>query len=205
VPPTPAAGSLIFGDDFSNHTLWVSGEFDAGTIAYGPDMLSLAISQAHGILTSRRPDPVLTDFYLVINVAPSMCLNNDVFGVLFRMSTPNDFYRFSQTCTGQIRLERLKDGVGQVLHDWIGSAQALPAPSGVYKLGIWADGSDLRFFIDDVLQFNVKDSSLASGGLGLYARSMGDNAVTVSFSNLEVYQPGNSSLPTVPPLSSATP
>ncbi len=192
----PPIGELIFKDDFSNQTLWVSGEFAAGTIAYGQNELNLAISQAHGILTSQRPDPVLTNFYLQISVTPSLCLNSDYFGVMFRMASPYDFYRFSQTCTGQIRLERLKQGSGVVLHDWSLSAQALPAPGGTYRLGIWANGSDLRFYIDDVLQFSVKDSSLESGGLAVFARSMGDNPVTVTFADLDVYQPGSTLLPT---------
>ena len=196
IPPTPFAGNVILQDDFTNPALWLSGEFEAGTIAYGKDELDLAISEERGSLTSWRMDPVLSDFYLEITLAPSMCLNNDNFGVLFRVSDASNFYRYIQSCTGQLRLERLKGGVGQVLHDWSASAQALPNTNGTYKLGIWVKGSDLRFYIDDVFQFSVKDASLTSGGLGLYARSMGTNPVTVAFSNLVIYQPGSTTLAT---------
>ena len=82
-----------------------------------------------------------------------------------------------------------------MLHDWSASAQALPNNTGTYKLGVWAVGNDLRLYIDNVLQFSASDASLSSGGLGLYARSMGDTAVTVSFANLAVYHASRSPLP----------
>ena len=186
--PPPPVGSVIYQDDFSRQGLWVAGQFAAGTIAYGKGELSLAISQAKGALVSTRSEPVLSDFYLEITATPSLCLNSDNYGVQFRMSSSLDFYRFGVSCNGQVRLERLKGGVGQVLHDWSISAQALPNSSGSYKLGVWAVGGELRLYIDDVLQFSASDASLSSGGLGLYARSMGETVVTVSFSSLAVYQ-----------------
>jgi hypothetical protein len=186
--PPPAVGSLIYQDDFTRQGLWTTGQLAAGTMAYGSGELSLAISQAKGVLISTRVEPVLSDFYLEITAVPTLCLNSDHYGVQFRMASPNDFYRFMVSCNGQVRLERLKGGVGQVLHDWSASAQALPNSLGAYKLGVWAVGNDLRLYIDNVLQFSARDASLASGGLGLYARSMGETVVTVSFSNLAVYQ-----------------
>jgi len=134
-------------------------------------------------------EPVLTDFYLEITATPSLCLNNDNYGIQFRMSSPTDFYRFIVSCLGQIRLERLKAGVGQVLLDWTLSAQALPNSTGTYKLGVWMVRQTLKLYLNELLQFSVVDDSLASGGLGLFARSMGENPVTIGFSNLEVYQP----------------
>ena len=44
----------------------------------------------------------------------------------------------------------------------------------------------MRFFINDEYQFSVRDPLLASGRLGVFARSAGDTAVTVNFSNLVV-------------------
>ena len=186
--PPPPVGSLIYQDDFTHPGLWLTGQFNVGTIAYGNSELSLAISQPRGVLLSTRPEPVLGDFYLEVTAIPSLCLTSDAYGIQFRMASSNSFYRFSVSCNGQVRLERLKDGAGQVLHDWSASAQAFPNATGTYKLGVWAVGSDLRLYIDDILQFSVSDASLSTGGLGLYARSMGDTAVTVSFTNLAVYQ-----------------
>ena len=188
---TPSRGSLIYQDDFTRPGLWTTGQFAAGGIAYGKGELSLAVSEPRGALTSTRLEPALSNFYLEVTAAPSLCLDGDNYGVQFRMSSLKDFYRFILSCVGQVRLERIKDGTGLVLHDWTASAQALPNASGTYRLGIRAVGSDLSLYINDVLQFSASDASLSSGGLGLLVRSMGSTAVTVNFTNLAVYKPGD--------------
>ena len=193
--PTPAApparGNLIYQDDFTRKGLWTTGQFAAGGIAYGKSELSLAVSEPRGALTSSRLEPALSNFYLEVTAAPSLCLNGDNYGIQFRMSSTKDFYRFILSCAGQVRLERIKGGTGLVLHDWSASAQALPNSSGTYRLGVRAVGSDLRLYINDILQFTASDASLSSGGLGLFVRSMGSTAVTINFSNLAIYQPGD--------------
>jgi hypothetical protein len=39
-----------------------------------------------------------------------------------------------------------------------------------------------------VFVFSIRDASLPKGGLGLYTRAAGPEAVTVNFSDLTVYQ-----------------
>jgi hypothetical protein len=56
------------------------------------------------------------------------------------------------------------------------------------QLGVWAQGQDMHVFINDVYQFSVRDTVWSGGALGLFARSAGDTPLTVSFSNLVVYQ-----------------
>ena len=56
------------------------------------------------------------------------------------------------------------------------------------RLGIWARGDEFRFFINDQHQFTVNDPLLVSGNIGVFARSMGETAVTVNFSDLIIRQ-----------------
>jgi hypothetical protein len=44
----------------------------------------------------------------------------------------------------------------------------------------------MRFFINGQYQFTVRDPSFPSGALGVFARSQGETAVTVNFSDLVV-------------------
>ena len=44
----------------------------------------------------------------------------------------------------------------------------------------------MRFFVNDAYQFSINDPMLPSGSLGVFARSAGDLAVTVNFSELVV-------------------
>jgi hypothetical protein len=46
----------------------------------------------------------------------------------------------------------------------------------------------MKFFINDQYQFTVNDPSLQIGSIGVFARSQGENAVTVNFSELVVRQ-----------------
>lgn len=186
--PPPSLGSLIFKDNFSDKSLWLAGQFQAGIIAYGDQELSLAISQAGGVLISTRKEPAGDNFYLMVTATPSLCLSDDYYGVQFREADEGDFYRYVVSCSGKIRLERWKGGVGLLLLDWTPSAQAFPNNQRTYQLGVWAVGSQLKIYLNNVLQFSTTDSSVASGGWALYARSMGKTAVTISFSNLSVYQ-----------------
>jgi len=59
------------------------------------------------------------------------------------------------------------------------------APSSS-RLGVWAEGKEMRFYINNEFQFSVSDPSLVSGTIGVFIRSAGENAVTVSFSDLVV-------------------
>jgi hypothetical protein len=178
---------VLLRDDFSSHKLWKTGEMDDGNIAYGQNELSLAVARPKGSLISLREQTALSDYYLEITAAPSLCRGNDNYGILFRVASPTDFYRLLVSCSGQVRLERLVNGQGTLLQDWTPSPQINPGEPGAYRLGVWAKGKELRFYINNTFQFGRQDAALAEGSLGLFARAMGDNAVTVTFSNLIVY------------------
>jgi hypothetical protein len=44
----------------------------------------------------------------------------------------------------------------------------------------------MRFFVNDEYQFTINDPMLPSGSVGVFARSRGENAVTVNFSELVI-------------------
>jgi len=53
---------------------------------------------------------------------------------------------------------------------------------------VWAFGKELRFYANQQLLFTVTDASLPSGGIGVFVRAVTDEAVTVNFSSLAVYE-----------------
>jgi hypothetical protein len=73
----------------------------------------------------------------------------------------------------------------------------LPGAPQTFLLGVLASGNELRFFVDDAYQFSVIDDAFSSGGVGLFARATGDTPVSVSYSDLKVYNlSGRSAIPT---------
>jgi hypothetical protein len=184
----PGIGEIIFEDDFSSSGAWQLGTNTKGTIALGVDELTIAVVEPRAYLSSIRNEPTVGDFYAEITASPSLCAGLDEYGLLFRVRSQGDFYRFSLSCDGQIRLDRVVSGTGGSPQPWLISASVPRGAPSISRLGVWAVGKELRFFVNDEFQFAVSDSYHGSGLLGVFARSAGENAITVSFSDLKAYQ-----------------
>ncbi len=184
----PHLGEVIFTDDFSDPKAWQLSETSAGNIAFGKNELTIAIGENNATLSSIREQPVFTDFYLEITAAPSLCRGVDEYGVLFRVSPGDDYYRFSLSCDGQVRLDRIAGDKASSPQPWMLSGAVPPGAPSNSRIGIAAVGPKMDFFVNGQFQFSIKDPLLASGGVGVFARSANKMAVTVNFSNLVVYK-----------------
>ncbi len=184
---SPLSGDLIFSDTFTEPTLWALGQTTQTSIALGMEKLTLAMDKPEGYLYSLRQQTELDDFYLEITASPSLCKGADEYGLLLRVSPALEFYRFSLTCDGHLRLDKYFQGKASSPQPPILSGAVPPGAPSSSRLGVWASGREMRFYVNGEFQFSVRDPSLPSGGLGVFIRSAGDNAVTVSFSDLQVY------------------
>jgi hypothetical protein len=181
---------MVFEDDFSSPGAWQLGQSRQGTVAMGQDELTFAIVESRAYLFSTRTEPTFGNFYAEITASPNLCAGLDEYGLLFRLGSIGDFYRYSLSCDGQVRLDRVVGGTAGSPQPWLVSASVPRGAPSSSRLGVWAVGRELRFFINDEFQFAVSDSYHGSGLLGVFARSAGENAVTVSFSDLKVYSVG---------------
>lgn len=205
-PLLPAPGELIFSDDFSAASPWNTAKSEVGSIAFGNNELTLAVSQRRGRLYTLRASPQMDDFYLEITSTASLCRAGDTYGLLLRATGAQDFYRLVIGCDGRVRFERVIRGAASPLQDWLPSGQVPPGAPITLRIGVWASGSTLRIFIYDEMQFEVSDTIWTRGQLGLFATSAGEVPLTVSFSDLKVYRAaGLVPLPTVTPTPSRTP
>lgn len=190
IPPTPNyhpdLGQVIVQDDFTNTTYWSLVEKPYGSAAYSQGRLTIAISLPKSNVFSIRSEPVLQDFYLEMTSTTSLCRNEDSYGILVRFSSVNDFYRFQANCNGLVKVERVRNMIINAIQDWTPSSQVTAGTPITLHWGIWVKGDRLRLFINDVFQFEIKDQAFYSGQIGVFARSAGDNAVTVNFSDLQI-------------------
>lgn len=178
---------MIFTDDFEKSELWALGRSPVGSVALGKSELSLAPAQPRGYLYSLRSETVLSDFYLEITAAPSICRGADEYGLLIRVVSNQDFFRFGLNCRGEVRLDRLVGGDASSPQPPAMSGAVPPGAPSTSRLAVWASGKDIRFYVNGQYQFSVRDSRLLTGGIGVYARSASGEAVTVNFSQLSVY------------------
>ncbi len=184
----PVLGSLLISEDFSNPDNWTLGRANQMSAALGKNELSLAISQPGGYLYSLYRLEVPNDFYLEVTASPSLCRGEDEYGLLLRVSPNLEFYRFSLSCDGKVRLDKYFNQVASSPKPWALSGAVPPGAPSISRIGVQAQGKLLEFFVNGQLQFSVNDPSLSGGSLGVFARSANDTAVTVSFSDLEIYR-----------------
>ncbi|MFH1635018.1 MAG: hypothetical protein ABIG63_13565 [Chloroflexota bacterium] len=182
----PGVGDILLTDDFSTSEHWLVGEMPKGSVALGVDELTLALIQPKGYIFSFRDQPTFDDFYLEITASPNLCTGLDEYGLLLRYNSPSDFYRFSLSCNGQTRLDRIVGGGAASPQPWMPSTSVPSAAPSSSRLGVWVVGQEMHFFINDEFQFAISDRMLARGMIGVFARSAGEMAVTVSFSDLVV-------------------
>ena len=181
-------GALILTDDFQDAESWELGELPAGIIALGKTELTIAIHQPGGYLSSMRRTTALKDYYVEVMASPSLCRGEDEYGLLLRVTNSNDFYRFSLNCQGQVRLDRYLHGEAATLKAPAYNGAVPPGAPSSSRLGVLLRGKTMQFFVNDQQVFTASDPSLLTGSLGFFARSNGDNAVTVNFSDLQIFE-----------------
>ena len=184
----PDVGEIIFSDSFINPSDWSLNQSANGIVALGQNEISLAISQPDLYLYTLRTTPILDNFYLEVTASPGICIADDEYGVLFRMTPDLGFYRLALTCNGQIRLDRYHKGQASSPQPKIFSGAVPPGAPSSSRLAIWASGKNIIVFVNDQYQFTISDPSLMSGSIGLFIRSSDHTSLSVSFSDLEVYK-----------------
>lgn len=182
----PGLGEIVLRDDFSNPDLWVLARSAEGSIALGKDELTIAIAGEKVYLFSVRRGLVLSDFYVEMTASPTLCRGLDEYGLLLRVSEKQDYYRFTLSCDGQARLNRVVGRETTTPQPWVLSGAIPPGAPSTSRLAVWARGNEMRFFANDEYLFTVRDPLLPSGSLGVFARSSGDLPVTVNFSDLVI-------------------
>jgi hypothetical protein len=188
---SPPVGELMLSDDFTSPGPWSLGQTSTTSIALGPEALTLAMTQPGAYLYTLRREPTFSDFYVEVTASPSLCRNADEYGLLLRFTSSQEFYRFSLSCDGQLRLDKYFNGRASSPQPWMLSGQVPPGAPSSSRIAVWAKGKEMRFYVNGVYQFTANDPSIPAGNLGFFARSAGDNAVTISFSDLEVYKVPN--------------
>jgi hypothetical protein len=190
VTPTPeqrpGLGPVVLQESFHDPSLWSNGRTASGSIAVDSGALTLAVSAAKGALFTLRSGTLAGDAYVDVDVNVSLCRPGDLYGLLVRAASSQDFYRILVSCDGQMRVERAVGGQIAILQDWVYSSIVRPGAPFRYRLGVWMYRGELRVFANDEFQLSARDPVLKDGTLGLFARSGSDSALTVSFSNLQV-------------------
>ena len=179
-------GRVVFEEDFLSLQAWTLPQTQRGEINLDRGELNIIIKEPDSYLAAVRKQPELENFFLEITASPSLCQGKDEYGVLFRAAGQNTYYRFGLSCDGEARLDRILPGQVFSVQPWLSTASVPRGAPSESRLGILAVGDEISLFVDRTLQFRVTDGEIRRGTLGVFARSVGETAVTVGFSDLIV-------------------
>jgi hypothetical protein len=181
----PGVGSVTLSDDLSDKKVWDTAVSDQGSASISLNRLSLAIQPAVYLASFRR-EITLANFYAEITAKPSLCRGDDNYGVIVR-AVGSSYYRFVLSCNAQVRAERVNGGIRLPLLEPLASGDAPRGAPGEVRIGVWAVGGDIRLFLNGRYQFGIQDKSFPSGAIGVFVRSEGETPLSVTFSDLKVY------------------
>ncbi len=202
-------GNLVIDDQFEIQSDWIHGAFPAGNIDFGDGSINLAVASPGGTLTSLRTDTFTDDFYLEVSITASLCKREDTFGVVFWATNDRTYHRVVFNCGGLFRIEKVSNGKVSALTDWAASAQAARTPGVPFRVGLWVGGGLVRIYLNNAFQASQKLAPTA-GGIGFFTSSNATSAVTIQFSDLQLYEVSvvdypATSTPTVRPTKTALP
>jgi hypothetical protein len=189
--PFPGLGAQIFSDDFSQVQDWSRASLQtmgegANNIILNRNRLTLAANVVPVSLFSLQKNLLLTDFYTEVTVSVNRCFGLDTYGLLFRSASEAYTYRFLLNCSGNARVDRVRDSTALSLQDWLPSGDAPLGAPGEVRMGVWTAGAEMRFFLNGRYQFSVMDPVFKSGSLGVFINASSPDGMNISFSDLTV-------------------
>jgi hypothetical protein len=184
----PEVGELLVADDFSEDEDWSLREIEDGKITISNNHITLALNRPDGLIFAVRPEPVFDDVYAEVSADLNFCQGVDEYGLMVRVTGNRlNHYRLSLSCEGQARALRVTNDRGTLIEDWVEYPfipSGFPAQS---RLAVWMKGTTLRFFVNDLLVFEINDPVIRDGAFGVFVFGSGDGPISVNFSDLEIY------------------
>ncbi len=126
------------------------------------------------------------DFELQVKATQVEGPDDNEYGVLTRIQGDQDFYAFSISGDGYVRVARCRDGVWvPVGADWVPS-EAVHTGTATNVLTVRMRGTTLEFDVNGVQVARTTDATFEDGYIGLYAGSFSQGDVAVTFDDLVV-------------------
>ncbi|HTP09324.1 MAG TPA: hypothetical protein VMP08_13805 [Anaerolineae bacterium] len=175
-------GTLIVSDQFDNNTLgWKLSSTPIGSAKITGGELQLAVKWKQQNISTAAPFG-LSDFDLSVDVAHDLGPADGYASIWFRQNYALDIF-----ANGAIFIFQIDD------RNAVKLLEAAPEPSfqpnGFTRVRIVADGDSLTFYRNDVLLGAISQATDEAGAIGLSASTLAEGNLLISFDNLEVRVP----------------
>lgn len=184
-------GDVLFRDQFVSGQTgdWFLEEDEIGGTAISGEQLVVTVNAPNTLQFATLREPMFDDFVLEVDARQRSGPPDSSYGVLFRSNGTNGFYRFDVTGNGLYLAERRNaDGTWTPLTgDWKSSAVINQGLNVANRIKVIANGSQLSFFVNNILLEQVTDDTYSSGTIALDAGTFAGTNLQVSFDDLVVY------------------
>jgi hypothetical protein len=174
---------------FIDDSYWYTFENEQVSIQVKNGALVLKSLKANNYENWSMSYPSISDFYLEMKATSGdSCRKKDRYGLIFRAPDPNQGYLFGISCDGSFDV-RIWDGEEyEKLVGWEGSEHILTGPNQTNRIGVWADGEELVFYINGHRVEKLKDDVFRVGLFGAYIAAAETPGFTVSVSQVMYWE-----------------
>jgi len=185
--PTPAF-PLAWQDDFSTpEGGWVEASDLQSVKRYENGQYHILVNDSELFIWSTAGQD-LADFMVQIDATQVGGPNDNGYGLLFRFQDDQHFYRFDISGDGFYLLSKRSEDQWVTLVDWTESP-FIHKGQATNRLKVICQGSQISLYVNDRHLTDFSDVSYSHGDIGLFAGTLSQGGVHISFDNLKVWAP----------------
>ena len=170
-------------EPFDEMGSWQLSSDAAAEVAIAEGQLQIHVLQP-GQIAWATAGRTFKDFHLRVEATQLAGPVDNEYGVLVRLEDDTQFYAFSISGDGYVRVARYADGIWMVLgSDWTPQA-AVHQGAATNVLEVEAHGTQFIFLVNGEQVAQVTDETLPDGDIGLYAGAFDEAGVQIAFDNL---------------------
>jgi tetratricopeptide (TPR) repeat protein len=205
VLPTPAF-PLAWQDDFSTpEGGWIEDSDLQSVKKYENGQYHILVNARELFIWSTAGQD-FADFMVEVEATQVSGPNDNGYGLLFRLQDEQHFYRFDISGDGFYLLSRRLENQWVTLIDWTASP-FIHKGQATNRLKVICQGSQISLYVNNRHLTDFSDVSYSHGDIGLFAGTLSQGGVHISFDNLKVWAPEGTAaaITPSPPVSEVTP
>ncbi|MCX8062370.1 MAG: NBR1-Ig-like domain-containing protein [Anaerolineales bacterium] len=162
-------GAPTWRDPFKNANNWFLLETPYTEFKVKDGALIMEASPGGGEEWGLATHAAIQNFYMEVEFRTGeQCSGKDRYGLLFRAPNPNAGYVYGFSCEGRYRIYKWDGRNYNPLQEWTVSPAILSGPNQTNRLGIWASGSTLKLYANNIVLTELRDRTYLKGRFGLF-------------------------------------
>lgn len=166
---------------------WLTEGDETAVTAVINERMLININEPQTMQYAALNKPIFNNFTLEVDAVQVTGSPESSYGVLFRMSSPAEFYRFAIRGDGLYMIERHDpDGWTRFMKDWEPTNAIHQGVGQNNHIKVIAEDSALSFYVNDIIVAQLNDSRYTEGNIALDAGTFGQTNLQVAFDNVLV-------------------